>query len=142
MGVLACYRKSGYNNTVSSRLSVSPKRITCASNELRLGYSMPCSHRDRKSPAMRRSRVFARNGKTLTESNPSQPHADLWANCEIISERAWAGLSFSSDSSLADVSQMTWGWGKQFRYWRYWNRAATEILDLRWWSFHGHWSSI
>src|SRR5215212_10903945 len=132
MGVLACYRKSGYNNTVSSRLSVSPKRITCASKERRLEYSMPCSHRDRKSLAMRHSRVFARNGKTLMESNPSLLHADLWANCETISERDWAGLSFFSDSSLADASQMTWAWGRQFKYWRYWNRDVTDTLDLRW----------
>src|SRR5690242_9068595 len=98
---------------------------------------MPCSLRDRRSPVTKRSLVFASNGKTLMESNPFESHAVLWANCEIISARAWGGLSFSSDSSSAAVSQMTWGWVRQFKYWRYWNRDATKILDLRWWSFHG-----
>ena len=103
-----------------------------AFNERKLECSMPCSQYDRKSPAMKRSRMFAKNGKTLMESNPSQRHADLWANFEIISAKAWVGLSFFSDSSLAGASQMTWGWVRQFKYSRYWNRDATETLDLRW----------
>src|SRR6185369_11802484 len=131
MELSACYRKSGYNNTVSSRLSAKAKRTTCAFNERRLECSMPCSQRDRKSPAMKRSAAFARNGKTSVELNPSRRHADSWVNSEIISARAWAGLSFSSDSSLAAVSRMTWDWVRQFKYWHYYNRDATENLNLR-----------
>src|SRR6185369_12891964 len=131
MGVSAFYRKSGYNNMVSLPLSASPKRATCASNERRLECSMLCSRPDRRSPATKRSHAFARNGKTSTASNPLQHPADLWANCETISAKAWAGLSFSSDSSLAAVSRMTWDWVRQFKYWHYYNRDATENLNLR-----------
>src|SRR5215211_4750223 len=109
MEVLEFYLMTGYNNTASSRRLAQLKQTTCAFNGRRLEYSMPCSQRGRKSLAMNHSRAFAKNGKTLMESNPSQRHADLWANCEIISATAWAGLSFSSDSSLAAVSRMTWG---------------------------------
>ena len=80
--------------------------------------------------------TFARVRKEWQNFNGIKPsrqrHADLWANFEIISAKAWVGLSFSSDSSLADVSRMTWGWVRQFKYSRYWNRDATETLDLRW----------
>src|ERR1051325_259888 len=131
MEVLEFYPKSGYNNTVCSRLSASPKRTTCAFNERRLECSMPCSPRDPRSPVTKRSRVFASNGKTLMESNRFESRAALWANCEIISARDWAGLSFSSNLSSAAVSQMTWGWVRQFKYWRYWSRDAKEILDPR-----------
>ena len=61
-------------------------------------------------------------------SNPSQRQPDLWANCEIISVRGWAGLSFSSSSSLAAASQMTWDWARQFKYSPSCNRAATLSL--------------
>src|SRR4029078_11990591 len=100
-----------------SHLSVQLKRTTFAFKKRRLACSMPCLPHGRKSPAIKRSRVFARNGKTLVASNPSQSRADLWDGCEIISERDWAGLHFSSDSSLAAVSPTTWDWARQFKYW-------------------------